>query len=112
MSANSLLKTPMQLGDHVRFSHVFQRKDVFRNEINTHVQEWTPTPYADTHFGKQTNGVGIVTGIRTMPNGYTTYGEDGREWHATGSVTGYLVTYNLRRRPVYVPLDRILSRHW
>lgn len=82
----------------VRNAREFESSDYLTHRDEVH---WLPE---DLPAAKE----GVVVGYRTLQNGSCiteAYGE--RHWRTSSTVQGALVSYNLHRKPVFVPLSAL-----
>lgn len=89
-------RTP-QLGDPVTFTNVLHRVFGAKGERTWKEWEW---PEAER--------TGILTGIRTLSNGVADYNfDDPTTYEVSDTFTAYIVTFDLRRKPVLVRPERL-----
>lgn len=99
--------TDLYLGQRVRYTNTLHRAAAGWDPKSPGLwrNEWVHYDWADhPQFAKRPrfNGEGIVTGLRTFSNGTVDYREDHIEYKPVQSVPVVVITYNLRRNPVYV----------
>lgn len=100
----------LTLGLRVRFDKVLKRTSVEVEAAPALPQYNVPARKRwERHWlAVEQAGEGIVTGLRSLTNGYTRYDrEDGNEWVHTGHVRCVLVAVSLHRKPIPVPLDAL-----
>jgi hypothetical protein len=102
----------LQLGQRVRFERVLERQCV-EVECSPAVPKFAipaRTRWERHWLPVEREGEGIVTGLRSLTNGWSDYDpEEGHTWNHTGHVRCALVTVSLHRKPVPVPLDALES---
>jgi len=101
--------TNLQLGTRVRYKRTITRKNKYSADNLKYDKEWVPTSEWELQcFGKIAQpwpayfGEGIITGKRTLANGNVNYFDTGANFIAREGFEAYIVTFDLRRKSVYV----------
>ena len=101
----------LQLGQRVRYTSRLGRftdlEAVPKSPDKQWVKRWRPLPDSD--------GEGIVVGLRTLQEGWTDSWTEGdelgsytiRQWMRLGTVKVALVAHNLRDKPAYVAIGDV-----
>jgi hypothetical protein len=92
--------TTLELGTVVQFSQTYSRHG--KNRIGYGIDKYWRRNDNTTHTG-------IVVGIRTISNGTRKWvgSEEGYEYTPTEYLQAALVAFDLRRKPVLVPIDAV-----
>lgn len=101
----------LQLGTRVRYKRTLTRKTSYGDGVKKleHYRQWVPTSEWELQcFGMSAKlwpeyfGEGIITGKRTLANGNISYYDHGSNFVMKEHFEAYIVTFDLRRKPVYV----------
>lgn len=92
------------LGKKVKFTHELRR--VRKPEGR---REWEEVRVAPPGYALNVGIEGVIVGERTVSDGYAEGGYDeARGYSATAHRNVWLVSYDMRRKPVLVPKDEIV----
>lgn len=86
------------LGDAVRATQTLYRTEEWDSRRRVMRKTWKRTAQTVS---------GILVGLRTYRQGYTTIGADSNMWTTTESVAVALIQEDLRKNPVPVPLETL-----
>lgn len=93
------------LGQWVEFTHRLRRSYSSSSRYNTWIKAWVVDPLRPA--GKPQRG--IVIGQRTLSNGENHYlGDDGIQYRPKNYFKVYLISFDMRRNPVYVLPEHIV----